>query len=158
MIYRTAWRVPAALALAAVLVLFSGCSKPSASGTVTFNGEPVDNGSIIFSLESDGKVQASAKIIDGKFSIPSGTGLATGKNRVELYWDKKTGKKVGTPGDRGTLIDETVQVIPSQFNTASTLTEEIKAGSNTFAFDPKGTANTPGQGDKPSKGEIRKRD
>jgi hypothetical protein len=159
MAYRIAWRASAALGLAAVLLWFSGCSGgPSASGTVSFNGASVDNGTIIFSPEGNTKEKASAKIVDGKFTIPSQTGLSTGKNRVEIYWNQKTGKQVGTPGDTTLMMDETVQVIPNQFNTGSTLTEEVKSGSNTFTFDLKGTANTPGQGTKLRPGESRSKD
>jgi hypothetical protein len=161
MISRAARRAPAFLALAVFLLLYPGCSSgPSATGTVTFNGETVDNGSIIFRPESDTKVNAAAKIVDGKFTIPSGAGLTTGKNRVEIYWDKKTGKKVNTPGDEGNLIDETVQVLPAQFNSASGLKEEVKAGANTFTFDLKATTGTSsGQEAQPGKGvQTRSRD
>ena len=151
-------RAPAALALAAALAFLSGCSgRPSVSGTVTFNGQPVDGGVIVFIPEGQGGKQASAPIVDGKFSISSGEGPTPGKNRVEITWHKKTGKKVPTPGDPGTEIDETVQVIPNQFNTGSTLVEEVKPGSNEFKFDLKGTELTPGK-DKSDKGDRRLKD
>ena len=49
-------------------------------------------------------------------------------------WKKPTGKKVPTPGDPGTTMDETAQVIPPQYNTQSKLTADIKSGSNTADF------------------------
>jgi hypothetical protein len=152
-------RAPAALALAAALFVLSGCSgQPSVSGTVAFNGQPVDGGIIVFIPEGPvGAKIASAQIVDGKFYIPSGEGPAVGKNRVEITWPKKTGKKVPTPGDPGTEVDETVQVIPNQYNTGSTLSEEIKAGSNEFKYDLKGTENAPGK-DKGDRGDRRMKD
>ena len=50
---------------------------------------------------------------------------------------KQTGKKVTTPGDTGTTIDETKQVIPPRFNRDTTLTAEIKPASNTVDYDLK---------------------
>jgi hypothetical protein len=135
MTFRASRYVPALLAT--VVLLCSGCSRPSASGTVTFNGTVVDDGAIIFTSSEDATLKTGAKIIDGQFTIPAG--MAPGKNRVEIYWNKKTGKQVATPGDADVARDETVQVIPPEFNKSTTLTEEIKSGSNTFAFDLKGT-------------------
>jgi hypothetical protein len=142
MSYSTTRRAVSALALATFSLLLSGCGRPSASGTVTFNGAAVDDGAITFTLEGDDTAKVSAKIVDGKFTIPSG--LKSGQNKVEIFWNKKTGKQVDTPGDAGVKRDETVQVIPVQFNTASTLKEEVKSGENKFTFDLKGEASTSG--------------
>jgi hypothetical protein len=122
------------LALAALgLAVLSGCSgRPSVSGNVTFNGEPVDGGVITFVPEGKGQ-RASAPIKEGKFTLPATA--SPGKNKVEVLWNKKTGKKVAVPGDPGNLTDATVQVIPPKFNQSTTLTEEVKSGSNAFSFD-----------------------
>ena len=155
----SAARRGSALALAAFPLLLSGCfGRASATGTVTFNGATVDDGAIIFTSEADETAKATAKIVDGTFTIPGGTGLKTGKNKVQVFWHKKTGRKVDTPGDAGSKMDETVQVIPAEFNATSNLTEDVKSGENTFKFDLKGTANTPGNGDKPRQGQVRLRD
>jgi hypothetical protein len=158
MSYRVAPRWLGALALALVSVVLSGCGgNPSASGGVTFNGEPVADGMIIFSSESEANNKATGKVIGGKFAIPGGGDLLAGRNRIEIFWVKKTGKQITTPGDAGTSIDETVQVIPAQFNRYSTLKEEVKSGSNTFTFDLKGKANVPGQDKMPSSSERRRK-
>jgi hypothetical protein len=159
MTYSVTRRAVAALALAALPLFLSGCfGRSSATGTVTFNGAAVDDGAIIFTPEADETAKATAKIVDGKFTIPAGSGLKSGKNRVEIFWHKKTGKQVDTPGDTGAKMDETVQVIPSEFNAASTLTKDVNSGENTFTFELTGTANTPGRGDKPRVGDKRARD
>jgi hypothetical protein len=72
--------------------------------------------------------------VGGKYTIPSRPGLAPGSYKVAIGWNKPTGKKVGTPGDPGTTVDETAQVIPPKYNTQTTLTAEIKSGSNTVDF------------------------
>ena len=57
-----------------------------------------------------------------------------GKYKVEITWTKKTGKKVPAPGDPGNQIDETVQVIPQEYNKHTTLTAEVKAERNKIDF------------------------
>ena len=69
--------------------------------------------------------------------MPSGRGPAPGSYRVEIIWQKKTGRKVDTPGDPGVKMDETFQVIPAKYNTSSTETVTVKSGDNTFNFDLK---------------------
>jgi hypothetical protein len=151
-------RVPAALAGATFLLLLSGCSRQApVSGSVTFNGTPVDNGIIVFISEDNTDKKAIGEIHDGKFTIPSTSGVLLGKNRVEIYWNKKTGKQVEVKGDAGHTTDEEFQVIPARFNANSTLSEEIKSGENTFAFDLKGVANTP-KSSSPSSSDKRRRD
>ncbi len=66
---------------------------------------------------------------------------------MEIYWNKKTGKTVADTADTGAKTSETYQAIPSQYNTSTTLTADIKSGTNTGVnFDLKGTANKAGQG------------
>jgi hypothetical protein len=73
--------------------------------------------------------------VDGKYSLDNTRGPFPGKYKVEILWNKKTGKKVGTPGDPGVQMDETQQILPAKYNTATTLTADIGSGSNTKDFD-----------------------
>ena len=73
----------AALSVGALALALSGCAaQPAATGVVTFNGEAVDGGSIVFIPEGAAQAKVVCPIRDGKFSIPSGAGLSVGKNRV----------------------------------------------------------------------------
>jgi hypothetical protein len=133
-IYGRRW-VFVALLVAAGFVLLPGCGARSATGTVSFDGTPVDGG--VISFVPEGKAaRANADIVGGKYTVASGT-LTTGKNRVEILWNKKTGRKIPVPGDPGTTTDETLQVIPEKFNKSSTLTADVKSGNNTIDFDLK---------------------
>jgi len=130
------------LAVACSLLFLAGCGgRGAVSGNVTFNGEPVDGGTITFVPEGAGN-RASAPIVNGKYEMPSKAGPSAGKNRVEILWNKKTGKKVGVAGDTGNLTDETFQVLPGNYNTNSVLTAEVKSGANTFDFKLDGTPVT----------------
>jgi hypothetical protein len=63
--------------------------------------------------------------------------VVVGKNRVEIKGFRKTGRKMPDPMAFGTktLTDEIIQIVPPEYNSQSTLTREIKAGSNTLDFD-----------------------
>jgi hypothetical protein len=136
------------------LFALAGCGgAPSVSGTVTFEGAPVDGGTITFTPEQGGTVTArGAQITEGKYVIKSENGLAPGKYKVEIVWNKKTGKTVPNPNDTGTTVDETKQVIPNKYNSRTELTAEIKSGSNSLDFDlkPGGPVDSgkPGSGNK----------
>jgi len=68
-----------------------GCEKgekqsyANVSGTVTFNGQPIDKGQITFALE--GRPPSSMDIVDGKF----GGQAMVGSNRVSVSAKKKSG-------------------------------------------------------------------
>lgn len=128
----------------------TGCgsgSRSSVEGTVTFDGQSVDGGSITFLPESGDKnaSPASGQIIDGKYAIDSERGPAPGKYKVEIIWKKKTGKQIPNASDPGTSVDETKQVIPQKYNSKTELTCEIKSGSNknvNFELKPGGPVDS----------------
>jgi hypothetical protein len=133
-------RLFAFLALACSLALVAGCGSggPYAEGTVTFNGQPVDGGKIIF-LPSGGAgpdkaPPASADIKEGKYLVDAAHNLKVGSYNVQITWKKKTGKQIVDPSDPPNKIDETKQVIPPKYNTASKTTVEIKPGANKFDY------------------------
>src|SRR5580704_2663308 len=77
-------------ALAASLVLAAGCSKGpgrlKVSGTVSFHGQPLDQGRIEF--EPDGpeaKFLGGVPINNGTFTIPAEKGVTAGKYKVRVY-------------------------------------------------------------------------
>jgi hypothetical protein len=125
--------IGACLATASMLVGCSGDDRQSVSGEVSLDGEPVDGGSIVF-LPAEGEgTKGASDIVGGKYSIPSEQGLSPGTYRVEIKWAKPTGKQVPS-GDPGMMMDERVEVIPPQFNTATTLSVSIVAGENKHNF------------------------
>jgi hypothetical protein len=123
------------LLLAVTLVSLAGCGGSSVQGTVTLDGAPVDGGAIRFTPEGTGSALGS-EVVGGKYSI-KGKPIAPGSYRVDINWKKPTGRKVPTPGDPGTTMDETAEAIPAQFNSKSTLKADLTAGSNTKDFDLK---------------------
>ena len=130
------------LSATAMLVFVIGCKssdRGAVQGAVTFAGDPVDQGGIAFIPAEDGAgtalVRATGQIENGRYEFDDYRGPNPGKYRVELTWHKKTGKKV--PGEGGVMKDETNQVLPAKYNSASELTVDVKPGLNTFNFDLK---------------------
>jgi hypothetical protein len=129
-----------------------GCSgSPSAEGSVTLDGQPVEDGTITFFPEAGSShgPNVPGEIKDGKYAIDSSRNLKPGLYKVEIYWFKKTGKQLPNPNDPGTKIDEAKQLIADEYNRNSKLKVEIKGGgTNTHNFELKsgGVISRPGPG------------
>src|SRR5262249_49482702 len=112
---------PRFLAVAVVLALVAGCGSSSArstvEGSVKYDGQPVDQGGIVFIPEGQDAaadlVKATGIIEDGRYQFDSHRGPKPGKYRVEITWQKKTGEKVA--GESGHLREKTQQVIPAKY-------------------------------------------
>jgi hypothetical protein len=133
------------IALATFALVFSaGCDsgflpRASVRGAITFDGQPVDNGAIAFLPAGDIKgehVRSGGQIVDGKYAIDATRGPNPGTYRVEVFWNKKTGRKVPS-GDPPNIKDETKQILPWKYNVRSVLTVEVQPGRNTLDFDLK---------------------
>jgi hypothetical protein len=118
--------------LAAVAVLAAaGCSNQPklypVSGTVTFDGQPVETGDILFISAAGDRGPDAAKIADGKYTVQT----TAGTKRVEVSASRI--RPGGAKGAGGEPVPE--EYIPARYNIESQLTAEVKAeGSNTFDF------------------------
>jgi hypothetical protein len=126
----------------AILLGAEGCAEGQAeratiSGSVTYQGEPVAFGDIVFQPTSvaPGRAFAQGKIVDGKYSLDAAHGPVVGKNIVQIHGYKMTGRKrLDIAGkslsEAPQMIDELVPYIPEKYNEGSELTVEIKSGAN----------------------------
>jgi len=118
------------------LLAAAGCGsgRVPLTGEVAIDGQPIDEGTITFvsSDKSADTAKSSAKIEGGKYKFDKETGPLPGKYKVEFTWLKKTGRKVPT-GD-GEMREDKVNVLPPQFNSASTHTAEVTSGSTKLDF------------------------
>jgi hypothetical protein len=105
------------------------------SGKVTCDGQPVDLGSIAFLPTTAGEQQrvSGGEIIDGVYSIEEARGANAGKHRVQIRWQKRTGRQVLEP-QSGEIVDERVEGLPEKFHQNSELTVDVSAGQTTFDF------------------------
>ncbi len=130
--------LPTGLLTGLACLLLSGCGDkglPSkvVHGTVTFEGKPVDQGSVRFVPIEDTSGPASVgQVIDGNYSIEARGGVVLGKHRVEVTGLKKTGRQV--PGHNGLepgMVDETLSVGPPEYTgSKSPLVYELSADSD----------------------------
>ncbi|WP_417386606.1 hypothetical protein [Gimesia sp.] len=133
------------VALFLCAITLTGCFGGSAeyieraavSGSVTFDGKPLPEGSIQFvpDVDSAGKPvrgkMAQALIKDGSYSLSAEEGPAVGNNKVLINATRKTGKFQESDGQKTEIMQ---QYIPARYNTQTTLQYEVKAGENTADF------------------------
>lgn len=137
----------AALRLVVVLLLvqcWSGCGRQydgprryAVTGKVSYDGEPIDAGTISFLPVAGTSARVSGgEIVDGVFSVPEDRGANAGKYRVEIRWTKKTGKKKFDK-DLQMEVDIRKEGLPPKFHEKSELTAEVSDGQTKFDFDLK---------------------
>jgi len=116
---------------------YSGPRRYPLTGKVTFDGQPVDWGSISFLPQAGGEQRVSGGVIEnGSYSVTEEQGANAGTHRVEIHWLKKTGKQY-RDRDSGEMVDERQEALPSQFHTQSKLTAEVSSAKTAFDFDLK---------------------
>ena len=124
------------MALVAALVPGCGSSDPrlAISGTVTFKGQPLDQGRIEFHPPQNQGTMSGAVIQNGRYEIPRDKGLAPATYEVRIYsYDVKGGNTGAIPGEAGLGFKER---IAKKYNApgASTLKADVKRGQTTFDF------------------------
>ena len=121
---------------ACCLVLLAGCGpgdpRLAVSGTVTFKGQPLNQGRIEFHPPENKGTMSGAVIQNGRYEIPRDTGLAPATYEVRIYsYDEKGATAAGIPGEPGLGFKER---IAKKYNAASTLKADVKRGNTTFDF------------------------
>jgi len=104
------------LSITVGLLLISGCGsgRSTVSGEVTFDGQPLDSGSIVF-LPADGiGPSRGATIENGKFAFAAAEAPSPGKKIVKITGSMKTGRQVqaSAPAPQGMMIDEMIYIKP----------------------------------------------
>ncbi len=129
------FRMASALAIFGAVAALVGCGDSvktaDVSGTVTYDGKPVEEGAISF-VPADGKGPSGGGTIkDGKYTA---TKVPVGNAKVRISAAKVVGaakEDKDAPG-RPPLTKES---IPEKYNTKSDLTFEVKSGANEKNWD-----------------------
>jgi hypothetical protein len=127
------------LNLLALLALF-GCSgaedprgaRVAVTGKVSYQGKPLEEGTIQFFPESGDGFQAFGKIVNGTYKISREQGPSVGKQVVKITSRKKTGKMIETEEGKEEV---TRQFLPPRYNKNSELTALITEDSHTFDYE-----------------------
>lgn len=119
------------------LLFSAGCgggpSEYTVSGTVTFDGQPVDQGEIRF-MPADGQgTPYAGPIAGGKFECR----VSAGQKRVEINATRES----ATPAPDG--LPNFESYIPAAYNSQSTLTATIPPDSGSLTFDLKSDGSSP---------------
>ncbi len=120
------------LLLTTMLAFLCGCSGQGTyevSGSVTYDGQPVEKGEISFVPLEAGAAPDAGLIENGQFSFRA----KPGKKRVIIRGSRRLPEDRQTNPEMGILYDD---YIPSVYNDESELTAEVGAGGDKpFEFE-----------------------
>ncbi|MGE3778865.1 MAG: hypothetical protein AB7F89_16895 [Pirellulaceae bacterium] len=119
-------------------LLVASCSQDTGrypvQGEVSFDGEPIDKGAIVFQPVTGGGIKTGGPIENGRYDIPAETGPPAGKHKVLLFWEKKTGTTY-VDRDSGDVYDRRAEGLPGEYQSDDTpLSVEISDGPNVHDF------------------------
>lgn len=127
--------------LGIVVLVAAGCGeadplgRQAISGTVSFDGKPVAEGTIGFA-PVNGVTSSGAPIKDGKYSIEQEKGLPAGKYKVSISAPKPgTGGTVDPNALPGDPVKPPEEMIPESWNVNTTQEIEVAAGKTEFNFE-----------------------
>ncbi len=107
----------------------SGDGKVDVSGTVTFNGKPVEEGTVQFVHTAD--TADTVTITNGKYA----TRIPPGSKKIAVHGYRKTGELLRDPTDKQSGYPVVSNYIPAKFNDQSELTAEVSASGGTHDFN-----------------------
>lgn len=119
------------LLAALTIVLAAGCGDGTypVRGTVTFDGQPVPEGTISFVPDDPALAPDAGPIEDGRFNVF----VKPGPKRVEIRASRPVQFPDPNDPDAAALRED---YIPARYNSSTELTAEVTAGGgNEFTFD-----------------------
>ena len=118
------------LALGALVLVLAGCGDGlvEVRGKVTYNGKPVENGTITFEPEDRSGPSRGQAIEAGAYHLTGPNRLTPGPKTVRIQGFGPTGRKVSTAPGSKQMVDEMGQYIPAKYNDKSTLKATVEDG------------------------------
>lgn len=113
-----------------------GSNLATVRGNVTFDGTPLETGSIVFE-PADGIGPVAGGIIEnGQYLLSDDSAAMPGTKIVRITAARPTGRKIegGPPSPPGTLVDEVIYV-PDRYGKDSTQSVQLEAGESTHDFE-----------------------
>jgi len=120
-----------AIVAACLIAIVAGCGGGGlvkVAGNVSFQGQPVDNGEIIFTT-SDDKQSVAAPIVNGRYEVQLSRG--THKVRISAYREVPGKVDRSNPGQETPVVE---MYIPPQYNSKSTLEKQIDGSTDQLDF------------------------
>lgn len=105
-----------------------GKPREAVSGTVTLDGEPLNNASIVFIQEEDDDATdvAVARIENGRFSIPRSRGPVPGPHKVRI--SQVVAGQINPNAAADGPSKSAREMIPAKYNSQTVLTADIQRG------------------------------
>lgn len=126
-------RAGAIFLLAATMIVGCGGSELSeVTGTITYDGKAIENGSIAFTPADGNGPTAGSAIKDGKYTAQK---VPVGTAKVSIHGAKVTGKKMMYDDPKSQPVITSTEFLPAKYNTATELQYEVKPGHQTKDFD-----------------------
>ena len=132
--------ISSVLCLAILCMTQTGCgggpegpALHAVTGTVSFDGVPVDTGRVLYRMKEGSGLAYSAEIKGGQYTLQSEAGAVS----VEVTASRPIPGKFDTsnPDVEPRPIGE--MYIPEEYNSKTTLTADVASGENTIPFDLK---------------------
>jgi hypothetical protein len=113
---------------------YDGPKRIPVSGKVTFDGQPVDGGTITFLPKQEGIRPTGGQILNGEYNVPEEKGGNEGTYLVQINWRQPTGKQV-QDADTGEMVDVLQETIPKKYHEESSLDVKLSPENNVHNFD-----------------------
>ena len=124
--------------IVSLAVAWGGCSKKDKQfeirGHVTYDGEPVAEGKVLFMPKDESRPQAIAKIVNGEYVTASPGGVFVGGYKVQVFGYRGTGK-VQDLGELFGTQEQQEQFIPPKFNHETELIIDIASDKTEYDFE-----------------------
>jgi hypothetical protein len=132
---RAAWPAGLLTALALAAGCGPGADTGEVTGTVRVDGQPAPPGSSITFVPADGKSPTAGALIEnGRYT----TRVPVGPAKVEVRAPKTIARpKAAKQEGPGADADRVEESLPAKYNDNTTLTHDVKPGTNTKDWDLK---------------------
>lgn len=111
----------------------AGCSSAtSVEGDVTYDGQPIAIGRILFEPDDPKAIKRGGRFENGHYKLVPPEGPPPGNHKVRINWLKPTGKTY-----RNEFNEELPRLeegLPDKYHKDSTLTATVKPGRNVIDF------------------------
>lgn len=136
---QAAARLRQVLWVSLLLAICSGCGdrRCAIDGEVTFDGKPIEAGTITFEPADGQGPTTGGTITDGRYALAGNAAPLPGKKKVRISAARKTGRRVpaGPPSPAGTMVEEIIRYIPKIYNQQTTLVCDVSpTGPHTIDF------------------------
>ena len=122
------------IVICGILVAAFGCASDSGkgtlTGTVTLDGQPLQNGLIRFVPVDGQTATAEATITDGEFIAE----VPLGEKRVSISAPKVVGKRKAYQTPDSPTVDIVEELLPARYNVQSVLTLTVTSGAQDAPF------------------------